>query len=469
MKIVNDKVIYMTENTAQENNGRKLFGTDGIRGIANKHPMTPEIALRLGKALAEFLLSKNKEAKVVIGKDTRLSGYLFENALTAGLVSMGCDVLLVGPIPTPGVAHLTKSMACQAGIVISASHNPAEHNGIKIFDNEGYKLSDKAELEIESHMNDDNFNHRSFYGNNIGKAYRIEDAQGRYIEFAKTFVKNRSLNGLKIVVDCANGAAYSVAPQILSELGAEVIPINNTPDGFNINLECGATHTKGLQKIVVAEKADIGLALDGDADRLIVCDEKGEIINGDSLLALFSKEFSEKGSLKKNTLVATVMSNLALDEAMKKINVNVVKTKVGDRYVIEEMKDNGYSLGGEQSGHIIFGSYSTTGDGILSSLQILKILNKSGMKLSELGRIVQPYPQLLININVKEKKDLQEIVSLQEKTLAYEKELGNTGRILLRYSGTENIARVMVEAKDKEKVKEIAEDLADEIRKEIGV
>jgi phosphoglucosamine mutase len=448
---------------------RKYFGTDGIRGIANRHPMTPELSLRLGKALAEYLVPKHGRPKVLIGKDTRLSGYMIETSLTSGLVSMGCDVLLAGPMPTPAVAHLTKSMGAQAGIVISASHNPAEHNGIKIFDGEGYKLSDSAELEIESHMGDDNFNHRTFYGNNLGKAFRIDDASGRYIAFAKTFVDNLSLEGLKIVVDCANGAAYNVAPLIFSELGAETIVINNTPDGGNINLNCGAMHPEAVAGKVKEHKADAGIALDGDADRLVVCDEKGSVAGGDALLALFAKDAKERGMLKGNTLVSTVMSNLALDDAAESLGIKVIRSKVGDRYVIEEMRKGGYSLGGEQSGHIIFNDYSTTGDGILSALRLLAVMKKEGKPLSELTGIVKPYPQKLLNIPVKEKKELSEMKGLQEKLSRFQKELTGKGRILVRYSGTENIARVMAEAKDEEKVKEITEALADEIGKEVGL
>lgn len=448
---------------------RNYFGTDGMRGIANRHPMTAEISMKLGKALAEFLISKYGKSKVVIGKDTRLSGYMFETALTSGLVSMGCDVYLAGPIPTPAVAHLAKSLDSNAGIMISASHNPADHNGIKIFDGKGYKLSDEDELEIESHMEGGNFNHRSYFGNNLGKAFRIDDARSRYIEFAKTSIGSSSLKGLKVVIDCANGAAYSVAPPIFSELGAEVVSINDLPNGNNINHNCGALHPGQMQKKVKKVSADLGIALDGDADRIIVCDEKGKIMDGDALLAIFAEDLLKRERLSRKTVVATVMSNLAFDEAMSSLGVSVVRAKVGDRYVIEEMCKGKYSLGGEQSGHIIFGDYSTTGDGILCGLELMRIMKESKSKLSELSKILKPYPQILININVKEKKDFEKMPQLQKKFLLYKKELGNKGRILLRYSGTEKLARVMVEAKNMKQVKKIAGGLADEIRKEIGL
>ena len=448
---------------------RNYFGTDGLRGIANRHPMTAEISMKLGKALAEFLISEYGKSKVVIGKDTRLSGYMFETALTSGLVSMGCDVYLAGPIPTPAVAHLAKSLDLNAGIMISASHNPADHNGIKIFDGEGYKLSDEDELEIESHMDEGKFNHRSYFGNNLGKAFRIDDARSRYIEFAKSSIGSSSLKGLKVVVDCANGAAYSVAGQIFAELGAEVIAINDRPDGSNINKGCGALHPEQMQKKVKKVSADLGIALDGDADRIIVCDENGKLMDGDALLAIFAEDLLKRNKLAKNAVVATVMSNLAFDEAMSFLGVSVVRAKVGDRYVIEEMRKGGYSLGGEQSGHIIFGDYSTTGDGILCGLELMRIMKESGSRLSALSKVLKPYPQLLVNVPVREKKDFEKMPALQKKLSIYEKELGNKGRILLRYSGTEKLARVMVEAKDSKQVKKIAGDLSDEIRKEIGL
>jgi phosphoglucosamine mutase len=449
---------------------KKIFGTDGVRGKANVHPMTPEMVLQIGKAVAYNLKTKNAKEryKIVIGKDTRLSGYMIESALTSGICSAGVDVLLVGPMPTPAIAHLTKSLNADAGVVISASHNPAEDNGIKIFSADGYKLPDETEQEIEK-LIENGMNSEHINGDKIGKAYRIDDARGRYIEFAKSSIKNMSLRGLTIVLDCANGAAYSVAPKIFSELGAKVIVLNDQPNGLNINLNCGALYPDVIREEVLENNADIGIAFDGDADRVIVCDENGTGVDGDHILAICAVNMKNLGKLKKNTIVATVMSNMGLDEAMREHGINVVKAPVGDRYVIEEMRREGYVLGGEQSGHIIFKEYSTTGDGIITALQLLKIMKTENKKLSELSKIMRTYPQILINVDVREKRDLNTIPTVSEKIKEMKKTLGSSGRILVRYSGTQNICRVMVEGKNEKDVSRIAREIANVIKEELGV
>jgi phosphoglucosamine mutase len=447
----------------------KVFGTDGIRGKANTYPMTPEMALRVGKAVALYFQKKNSREKhrIVIGKDTRLSGYMLETALTSGIVSMGVDVFLVGPMPTPAISHLTKSMNCDAGIVISASHNPSEDNGIKIFDTQGFKLGEKAEAEIEAMVLSEELN-SSASPHSIGKAHRIDDAKGRYIEFAKNSAGNIPLLGLKVVLDCANGAAYHIAPDVFSELGAETIVLNDKPDGYNINKDCGALHPEVIQEAVKKHKADIGIALDGDADRVIVCDEKGGIVDGDSILAIFASDLLKKGKLPSKTIVATVMSNVGLDMAMEKLGIKIIKASVGDKYVIDALRKGNFELGGEQSGHIIFREYSSTGDGIVCALQIARIIKETGKKLSELASVMEKFPQALVNIEVKEKKPFEKMPAVKKVMDEAEKELGKNGRILVRYSGTENKARVMVEAKDKKTVERVAEKIAAEIRKEVG-
>lgn len=444
----------------------KLFGTDGIRGIANKHPVTPELMVKVGKAAAIVLSNNKKRPKILIGKDTRLSGYMIETALTSGICSMGADVLLVGPMPTPAISHLTKSFAADAGIVISASHNPANHNGIKFFSKEGLKLSKEIEDKIEKlALNDINSAHIN--GGSIGKAYRIDDARGRYIEFAKASIKNRNLSGIKIVLDCANGAAYSVAPIIFQELGAEVIVVNNRPNGLNINLNCGSLYPEVIQKIAKKEKADIGVALDGDADRVAMVDENGDIIDGDQIMAVCGLHMLKNKELKNNTLVATVMSNFGLDEAVKKAGGRVFRTQVGDSYVMEGMIEHDSNFGGEQSGHIIFGDYSTTGDGIITTLKILDIMKEKNAKLSKLASSMAKYPQVLINVKVREKKPFEKMPSFT-KIRGEEERLKGSGRVLVRYSGTENLARVMVEGKNIKDIQNIADNIAEEIRKEVG-
>lgn len=447
-------------------NGKKLFGTDGIRGIANNFPITSEIALKLGKALA-YQIKDAKSPKIVIGKDTRLSGYMLETALASGIVSMGVDVYLVGPLPTPGIALLTKSLNANNGIMITASHNPYQDNGIKIFDSSGFKLPDDKEKKIEDIMfskNDCN----EITGNMIGKAYRLDEARGRYIEFAKSTIKDFSLEGIKIVLDCANGSSYYVAPKIFAELGAEVIILNDKPDGMNINKNCGAVHPKNTGQRVIKEKADIGITLDGDSDRLIICDEKGEIIDGDHILAYSAIEMKKQGLLNKNTLVVTDYSNIGLDISLKKHDIKTVRTKNGDRYVLEAMKYNKYNLGGEASGHMIFLDYTTTGDGIVSALQMLKLLKKNNIKVSEIRKVIKKFPQILLNIDVKEKKPFDHMPKVKDKINQIKKQLKDNGRLLLRYSGTQMVCRVMIEGKNKLKITHLANDLADLIKKEIG-
>ena len=447
----------------------KLFGTDGIRGVANVYPMTPEVILNVGKAVAYVFKEKcgKEKPKFVIGKDTRLSGYMLENALISGIVSVGADVLLVGPMPTPAIAHLTKSLNADAGIVLSASHNPAEDNGIKIFSEDGYKLPDNAEDEIEKHVLSETVKTEHVKGGLIGKVHRIDDARGRYIEFAKASVNSMSLKGIKIVLDCANGAAYNTAPHIFSELGAEVIVLNDKPDGLNINLDCGALHPEKMMEVVKEEKADIGIALDGDADRVIVCDEKGRSVDGDHIIAICAIDMKKNGALKKNIVVVTIMTNKGFDIAMERERIKVVKTMVGDRYVVDEMRKKGYVLGGEQSGHIIFSNHTTTGDGIVSALQLLKVIKERREKLSKLAGCMTSLPQVLVNVDVTEKKDISRL-QVNKNIKSAELKLGGKGRVLVRYSGTQNLCRIMIEGEDKREIQKMANDIAKVMKKEIG-
>lgn len=434
--------------------------------------MTPEISLRLGKALTCILRQANAEEhkpKIVIGKDTRLSGYIFEQALSSGIASMGADVLLVGPLPTPAIAFLTSSMRADAGIVISASHNPYEDNGIKIFDRNGFKLPDEEELKIEKLIfgNGDELIKSS--PEHIGKAFRIDDAPGRYVVFAKnSFPNDLTLEGIKVVIDCANGAAYKVSPIIFQELGAEVITIGVDPDGTNINTECGSLNPELLRSKVLESGADIGIALDGDADRVIFCDEKGTIVDGDKIIAICAEEMIKRGSLKGDAVVTTIMSNMALENFIRSKGLDFIRTEVGDRYVVEAMRSRKCNLGGEQSGHIIFLDHTTTGDGTLAALQVLAIMKREGKKLSELSSIIDPYPQLLLNVRIKKKKELGEISGLTDLITRNNKRLQGKGRINIRYSGTEPISRVMVEGEDVTLIKEIADELASVIEKDIG-
>jgi phosphoglucosamine mutase len=454
-----------------EHRRKSLFGTDGIRGVANRHPMTPEMSLKLGKALT-YLLKQGEithKPKIVIGKDTRLSGYIFEQALSSGIAAMGADVLLVGPLPTPAIAFITQSMRADAGIVISASHNPYEDNGIKIFDSHGFKLPGEAELKIEELMENGGSERLAATPGEIGKAHRIEDAPGRYVVFAKnSFPGDLTLEGIKVVLDCANGAAYKVSPIILEELGADVITIGVHPDGRNINTECGSLNPELLKLKVLETGADLGIALDGDADRVIFCDERGEIVDGDKIIAICADEMIKNGKLRGNTVVTTLMSNMALENFVLGRGLDFVRTEVGDRYVVEAMRARGSNLGGEQSGHIIFLDHTTTGDGTLAALQVLAIMKREGRKLSELSRIIDLYPQLLLNVKIRKKKELSKIKGLSALLDRNETRLSGKGRINIRYSGTEPISRVMVEGEDVSLIKEIADELADAIMRDIG-
>jgi phosphoglucosamine mutase len=455
-----------------EQNQKRLFGTDGIRGVANRHPMTSEMSLKLGKALTYILKQQKTDSKrprIVVGKDTRLSGYMFEQAISAGIASMGADVLLVGPLPTPAIAFLTVSMRADAGIVISASHNPFEDNGIKFFDRFGFKLPDEKELEIEELILSEGINHLSVSPTDIGKAFRMEDAQGRYVVFVKnTFPRNLTLEGVKIVLDCANGAAYRVSPIVFQELGAEVITIGVNPDGKNINTECGSLNPALLKQQVKDSGANIGIALDGDADRVVFCDETGEEVDGDKIIAICADEMIQNGSLTQNTVVTTVMSNMALEAFIKSKGGNLIRTPVGDRYVVEAMRLNGLNFGGEKSGHIIFLNHNTTGDGTLAALQALAIMRRKGKTLSELAKILDLFPQLLVNVKVREKKPFQNIRRLNELLITSERRLDGRGRINLRYSGTEALARIMVEGDNESVIGEIAQEIAFLIKQDIG-
>lgn len=445
---------------------RKLFGTDGIRGIANIEPMTVETAVKLGRAAAYMFKHKAGRHRIVIGKDTRLSGYMLECALTSGICSMGVDVLLVGPLPTPGIAFVTRSLRADAGIVISGSHNPFQDNGIKFFSRDGFKLPDELEKKIEELLFTGEIDSIRPTAKEVGKAYRIDDAIGRYIEFAKNSIpKGTSLEGLKIVVDCANGASYKVTPSVLKELGADVITLNDEPNGTNINLDCGSLHPEVIQKAVKEHGADIGVSHDGDADRVIFADEKGRVVDGDHIMATCAMEMIKDGRLKGNTVVTTVMSNMGLEIAIKGMGGEVVRTPVGDRYLLEEMLRGGYNFGGEQSGHIIFLDHNTTGDGLITTLQVLYLMKKTGKTLSELTSCMTPLPQVLVNVPVSKRKDPAGIPEVKEKIEAIEKRLDGMGRVLVRLSGTEAMVRVMVEGKKKRDIEEMANDIAEAIKK----
>ena len=447
----------------------KLFGTDGIRGRANEWPMTPEVALLVGRAVGYLFRSKAGRHRVLIGKDTRLSGYLLENAMASGLCSVGAEAMLVGPLPTPAIAFLTVDMRCDAGIVISASHNPYYDNGIKVFGRDGFKLSDELEEEVEDMVLNGTISNFRVCNAEIGRAYRIDDAQGRYIVHLKrTFPKELTLDGITIVLDCAHGAAYKVAPAVFEELGAKVIKLGVEPNGVNINDGYGALHPEKMAQKVREHQADLGIALDGDADRVIVVDEKGEIVDGDQIMAICARELKEAGILRGDAVVATVMSNMGLEKALEKIGLRLVRTKVGDRFVVEEMRRSGYNLGGEQSGHIIFLDHATTGDGILAALQLLSVMKRRGKPLSELAKLVEKFPQVLINVRVKEKKPPHEIPGLAELVSRIEAELGDEGRVLIRPSGTEPKYRVMVEGIDEEKIRAYAQEIASHLEKTLA-
>ncbi|MFO7937336.1 MAG: phosphoglucosamine mutase [Kiritimatiellia bacterium] len=432
---------------------RKLFGTDGIRGQANAYPVDAELALKLGKALGAQLKAKGYgSARTVIGKDTRLSGYMLETALTSGLVSAGVDVFLVGPVPTPAVAHLTKSLAADVGIMLTASHNPFDDNGIKLFNPNGYKLEDAEEEELTKLILGSDLRTDHIRSDQLGRAHRLDDARGRYIEFAKSTINNNKLSNFKVVLDCANGAAYNLGPWIFRELGARVIKTGISPDGLNINSNCGAMHPEVVAQLVKDTRADIGIALDGDADRVIFADENGSIVDGDHVLAACAIALKNRGQLSNNTVVATSMSNLGLHDAMKKHGINVEITDVGDRYVIDSMRKNSFSLGGEKSGHLIFHNFATTGDGIISALQVLNMMKKEGKPLSEIADCMQEYPQKLVSLKVKEKKPVEDVPKLQDAIHNCEAELKGHGRVIVRYSGTESKIRLLVEADELELV-----------------
>ena len=451
---------------------RKLFGTDGIRGIANVEPMTGEMAMQLGRATAYIFKNREGKHRIVIGKDTRLSGYMLETALASGICSMGVDVLLVGPLPTPGIAFITTSMRADAGVIISASHNPFYDNGIKIFSRDGFKLPDALEAEIERLIFSNSIDSLRPTAKEVGKAYRIEDAMGRYVVFLKsTFPNHLTLDGLKIVLDCANGAAYKVAPAVLEELGAEVIPIGVEPDGENINFDCGSLCPQRVSEMVVQKHAHLGMALDGDGDRVVFVDHKGKIVDGDHIMALCAIEMAEEGRLKNKSVVTTIMSNMGLDLSLGRRGIRVVRTAVGDRYVVEEMVRGGYNLGGEQSGHAIFLDYNTTGDGILTALQTLSIMVGKQKQLDELAKSMVPLPQVQFNTEIDREIDVLKMDEIRRKIKVIEGELGKSGRILARYSGTEPILRIMIEGEDEDEITRMGKDLTDtigQVMKRIG-
>jgi phosphoglucosamine mutase len=454
---------------------RKLFGTDGVRGVANVHPMTAEIAMQLGRALAYVVRSGPHRHRIVIGKDTRLSGYMLEQAIASGICSMGVDVMLTGPLPTPGIAFVTESMRADAGVVISASHNPYQDNGIKFFSRDGFKLPDEVEAKIERLVlggaggGDPDFHTLRPTATRIGKAKRIDDAKGRYAQFLKSiFPKEQTLEGLTVVVDCANGAAYDVAPHVFEELGAKVIPLAVAPDGTNINEGCGAVHPESMAASIREHRADLGLALDGDADRLILADENGRIVDGDAIMAIVGRDLIRQKALAKKTVVSTVMSSLGLERALAEVGGKVVRTQVGDRYVVEEMRGHGYNFGGEQSGHLIFLDHVTTGDGVAAALNVLAVMRRDGRRLSQLARCFVPVPQSLVNVAVKEKRPLAELPAVGKAITTAEKALGRAGRVLVRFSGTENKVRVLVEGPDAKRIRGMADGIAAALKAALG-
>ena len=448
---------------------RKLFGTDGVRGVANVHPMTAEVVMQLGRALAHVIRRGPHRHRVVIGKDTRLSGYMLEQSLAAGLCSMGVDVVLVGPLPTPGISFITRSQRADAGAVISASHNPYQDNGIKFFNRDGFKLPDELELELERLVFDRSIEHLRPTATKIGKAVRLDDAAGRYVEFLKnSFPPELTLDGLTVVVDCANGAAYRVAPAVFEELGAKVIRLGVKPDGKNINLRCGSLFPEQLCKAVVQAGAHLGIALDGDADRVIVADERGRLVDGDALMAVCARDLVRRKALRKRTVVATVMSSLGLDLSLREVGVRCVRTKVGDRYVVEEMRRLGANFGGEQSGHLIFLDHATTGDGCLAALRLLAVMVSEAQPLSRLTACYSPVPQALVNVVVKERRELASLPKVNQAIRDAERQLGADGRVLVRFSGTEAKVRILVEGPHEARNHGLADRIAVEIRSELG-
>ncbi|MCX6116781.1 MAG: phosphoglucosamine mutase [Proteobacteria bacterium] len=442
----------------------RLFGTDGVRGLANVYPMSPDMILRLGQAIGIYFSRKQHHPKILIGKDTRRSGYMLEQALCSGICSVGVDAFFLGPLPTPGIAYLTRGLRASAGIVISASHNPYHDNGIKIFSSDGYKLPDEVEDELESLVQDPNLADQSPTGADIGTAKRIDDAVGQYAVFLKEqFPKHLKLDGLRIVLDCAHGAGYKVGPKVFQELGAEVFVIGNEPNGTNINERCGALYPHDLREKVLLYKADLGIGLDGDADRIVLIDEKGEIIDGDEILAVCGISMLKKGNLHGNTLVATVMSNMGLEAALAKHGGKLIRAKVGDRYVMDSMRQGDFTLGGEQSGHLIFRDSSTTGDGILAGLKFLEIMIEENKTASELRHVMERFPQLIRNIKVKEKIPLEQLTTFNQALMNVEKTLNGRGRVVFRYSGTESLARIMIEGNQLEEIEKFANSLSQEL------
>lgn len=447
----------------------KIFGTDGVRGRANVYPMVVEVALALGRAAGKLFRTRSGKHRVVIGKDTRLSCYMFENALIAGLCSMGIDTLMVGPFPTPGVAFITRAYRADAGIVISASHNSYYDNGIKFFSAEGFKLSDSWERKMEELIQTKHFEDGLPDDCDIGKNSKVNDADGRYIEFVKaTFPKKQSLKHMKIVLDCANGAGYKVAPLVFKELDADVVVYGNAPDGLNINQGCGSLHPETIQKAVLEHKADVGIALDGDADRVVMVDENAQIVDGDTILAICAKDMKQQGLLRNNRVVSTIMCNLGFIKAMEGLGIEVLQSQVGDRYVIQDMLKSDAVLGGEQSGHLIFLEQNTTGDGLVSALQVLRIMIETNSKLSDLATVLTRYPQVNIGVQVSAKPPIDSLKVVKEAIVEVEKILGSSGRVLVRYSGTEDVCRVMVEGPKLKQVQELATKIVEAIKIEIG-
>jgi len=464
--VKDDQKSKMSQKSEAPKKRSRLFGTDGIRGTANQFPMTPDMVVKVGQALGHILQQQevlpSNHPKVVIGKDTRLSGYMIEQALSSGLNSMGVEVQLVGPLPTPGIGFLTRNMRASAGVVISASHNPFQDNGIKIFGRDGFKIPDEMEREIEHLVSEVDLSSLLPQSTSIGRTRRIEDAQGRYILYAKnSFPDQFTLDGLRIVLDTANGSAYKVAPNIFSELGAEVIQIGNHPNGTNINDKVGALYPAKIAEAVKDYRADIGISLDGDADRVIIVDDKGEILNGDHILGICALQMKKLGTLKHNTIVVTQMSNFGLEKKMNESGIKVVKTNVGDKYVVEEMRRNGYNLGGEQSGHIIFLDHTTTGDGCVAALNVLAVMRQTGVKISDLNRIIEDVPQVLINLRVKQRKEIEALPGYTQMVQTISQQLLGRGRVFVRFSGTEPVIRVLVEGPDRAEINSMAQKIAE--------
>lgn len=449
---------------------RSLFGTDGVRGTANVHPMTASMALRLGQAAAWVFRGRHDGGRrILIGKDTRLSGYMFEDALAAGISSMGGTVIQVGPMPTPALAFLTVDMRCDAGVMITASHNPYQDNGIKFFGSDGFKLDDDIEARIEELVLSDDVSGHLAAPDEVGPARRIDDAAGRYVVFLKnTFPKQHSLDGVRVVLDCANGAGYKVGPLVLKELGAEVFALGVEPNGRNINHECGSLYPEKTAAKVREVRADVGIAVDGDADRVVVVDEKGEILDGDVLMAMCARDMLERGTLEGGGVVATVMSNLGLERALAAEGLDLVRTQVGDRYVVDAMRAGGYNLGGEQSGHVVFLDHTTTGDGLMTALQVLGAMARKERPLSELAAGFERFPQVMVNVSVAKRTPLERLPAVRETVARMEAELGDRGRVLIRYSGTELKARVMVEGESESRVRELAHDLAEVLKRALA-